>query len=117
MRGRLLFFIGIFLLSTALSPGCVKRQTTASVVDWEEKIATMIVKAEQLGARECSPRELARAKVLLEHAVHEREEGFYPPSWSGTKLAEVERMAHELLEKRIMAQKSGFPFRCYHRKG
>jgi hypothetical protein len=86
MRGRRFFFICIFLLSAALAPGCVKRQTTAGVVDWEEKIAIMIVKAEQLGARECSPRELARAKVMLEHAIHEREEGIYPPSWSGSKL-------------------------------
>jgi hypothetical protein len=99
MRGRRFFFICIFLLSAALAPGCVKRQTTAGVVDWEEKIAIMIVKAEQLGA------------------IHEREEGIYPPSWSGSKLVEVERMAHKLLEQRMMAQKSGSPFRCYHRKG
>jgi hypothetical protein len=52
MRGRRFFFICIFLLSAALAPGCVKRQTTAGVVDWEEKIAIMIVKAEQLGPRE-----------------------------------------------------------------
>lgn len=114
---NLLLSVLIFLLSAAIAPGCVKRQTTASVMDWEEKIATMIVKAEQLGARECSPRELARAKILLEHAIHEREEGVYPPSWSAPKLFEVERMAHELLEQRMMARKSGFPFRCYHQKG
>ncbi len=117
MRGRRFFFICIFLLSAALAPGCVKRQTTAGVVDWEEKIAIMIVKAEQLGARECSPRELARAKVMLEHAIHEREEGIYPPAWSGSKLVEAERIAHKILEQRMMAQKSGSPFRCYRRKG
>jgi len=112
MRGRLFFFLCIFFLSAALAPGCVKRQTTAGVVDWEENIATMIVKAEQLGARECSPRELAHAKVLLESAIHEREEKTYPPSWSGPKLVEAEQMVHELLGKRMMAQESGFPFGC-----
>ena len=112
MRGRLFFFLCIFLLSAALAPGCVKRQTTAGVVDWEKNIATMIVKAEQLGARECSPRELAHAKVLLEAAIHEREEKIYPPSWSGTKLSEAERMAREILGKRMMAQESGFRFGC-----
>ena len=112
MRGRLFFFLCIFLFSAALAPGCVKRQTTAGVVDREEKIATTIVKAEQLGARECSPRELARVKVLLEHAIHEREEKIYPPSWSGTKLSEAEQMVRELLGKRMMAQESGSPFGC-----
>jgi hypothetical protein len=61
MRGRLFFFLWIFLLSAALAPGCVKRQTTAGVVDWEEKIAIMIVKAEQLGAR--LPSRLERIKA------------------------------------------------------
>jgi len=112
MRGRLFFFLCIFLLSAALAPGCVKRQTTAGVVDWEKNIATMIVKAEQLGARECSPRELAHAKVLLEAAIHEREEKIYPSSWSETKLSEAEQMAREILGKRMMAQESGFRFGC-----
>jgi hypothetical protein len=112
MRGRVFYFLCLFLLSAALAPGCTKRQTTKGVMDWEERIAIMIVRAEQLGARECSPRELARAKVLLDHAIHEREEGIYPASWLGTKLVEAERMAQELLEKRVMANKAEFPFGC-----
>jgi len=112
MKVRLFFFLCIFLLSAALSPGCVKRQTTTGVMDREEKVATMIVKAEQLGARECSPREIARAKVLLEVAIHERVEKAYPLSWSGRKLDEAERIVQELLGKRVIAYESGFPFGC-----
>ena len=112
MRGRVFYFLCLFLLCASLAPGCAKRQTTKGIMDWEERIAIMIVRAEQLGARECSPRELAHAKVLLDHAIHEREEGIYPPSWSGTKLVEAERMVQELIDKRVLAHKADFPFGC-----
>ncbi|MDH3237788.1 MAG: hypothetical protein OEM47_04545 [Deltaproteobacteria bacterium] len=124
MRNRHFYFLCIVLLSAALAPGCVKRQTTAGVVDWERNIATMIVKAEQLGAQECSPRELARAKVLLELAIHEREERYYPLSWTTPSLVKAEQIAHEILanrernahkrpENRMMAFQSGPPAFCY----
>jgi len=125
LRKRHFFFLCIVLLSAALAPGCVKRQTTAGVMDLEANIATMIVKAEQLGARECSPRELARAKVLLELAIHERKEMYYPLSWTVPSLVKAEQIAQEILEDRernahklpeyrMMAFQSGTPAFCYH---
>lgn len=112
----LLLFL-IFALSATLPPGCAKRQIAGTALDRSEQIANMIEKAERLGARDCSPRELARVKVKLEHALHERDEGHYPLSWTERKFDEAERSARELLEKRVMAKNSGLPFRCFHREG
>lgn len=104
------------LLSTAamfLAAGCATMP--AKAVAPKERtgmIASRIIEAEQLGAKLCAPKTLAKVKVALEHVTHELEEGYYPPSWLAPDIAAVEKAAEELLAERKYAATLGTRFRC-----
>lgn len=78
-------------------------------------IEAKIAEAEELGARSCSPRELAKLKVALEHVVHEWEEGYYPAAWLEPDFVETEKRAEEMLRQRQFAAALGTRFRCVSR--
>ncbi len=75
-------------------------------------IASKISEAERLGAKECSPRQLAKAKVALAHVMHEVNEGYYADAWLEPKFAEADTVADEILAERRLAASLGGPFRC-----
>jgi len=104
------------LLSTAamfLAAGCATMP--AKAVAPKERtgmIASRITEAEQLGAKSCAPKTLAKVKVALEHVTHELEEGYYPHAWLEPDIAAVEKAAEELLAERKYAATLGTHFRC-----
>jgi hypothetical protein len=104
------------LLSTAaifLAAGCASMPAKATVPrERTGMIASKIAEAEQLGAKGCAPRALAKVKVSLDHVIHEVEEGYYHHSWLEPDLAEVEKAAEELLAERKFAATLGTRFRC-----
>lgn len=104
------------ILSTAaifLAAGCASMPAKA-VVPKERTgmVALKIIEAEQLGAKECAPRTLAKAKVALDHVLHEVEEGYYHPAWLEPDIAAAEKAAEELLAERKFAATLGTRFRC-----
>lgn len=103
------------LLASHFAAGCAARQTAADMTLRADRIAMQIERAEQMGARECAPRELARAKVLLDHALHEMVESHYPAAWTKKAFDEAEMVASNMLQGRILAQRSGF--QCYRPGG
>lgn len=77
MRNARVLAIGFVVLALAVASGCAKRQLTKSDTSRLDAIAAKIAEAERIGAPDCVPqRELARAKVALEHARHEMVEHF-----------------------------------------
>ena len=97
----------------ALSAGCatVQGKSTGSL-ERSQWIAAKLTEAEQLGAKECSPRSLAKARVALEHVKHEVDEGYYTDAWLAPDFAEADKLADELLAERRLAATLGRPFRC-----
>ena len=97
MRNRhLLLFLAVFL-AAALSAACAKRhQLTRSETDQLDAIAAKIAKAEQMGAKDCAPKELAYAKAEYDHARHEASE-----NWENAQpyIRKADKAADELLEK------------------
>jgi peptidoglycan-associated lipoprotein len=85
-----------FLLAAVLAAGCAKRQLTKSETEQLDSIAAKIAKAEQMGALECAPRELAYAQAEYAHARHEAHE-----SWENAQpyIRKADKAADELLEK------------------
>jgi outer membrane protein OmpA-like peptidoglycan-associated protein len=73
MRNRHLYLFTTFLLAVFLATGCA-RQLTKGDTDQLDGVEAKIAKAEQMGAKECAPRELANAKVELDYARHEASE-------------------------------------------
>jgi hypothetical protein len=104
------------ILSTAalfLAAGCASMPAkTAAPAARTGMVASKILEAEQLGAKGCSPRTLAKAKVTLDHVIHEIEEGYYHPAWLEPDLAAAEKAAEELLAERRFAATLGTRFRC-----
>ena len=104
------------ILSTAvmfLAVGCASMP--AKAVAPKERagmIASKITEAEQLGAKGCAPKTLAKAKVALDHVLHELEEGYYHPAWLEPDIAAAEKAAEELLAERKFAATLGTRFRC-----
>lgn len=76
-----------------------------------ERIAGKITTAEQVGAAECSPQKVARAKELLGTARRATAEYHYDPVVIEPFYALADRAAEELLEERRMAAATGF--RCF----
>lgn len=75
MRNARVLIVGFVVLGLAIAAGCASRQLTASENTRLDAIAAKIAEAERIGAPDCvPPRELARAKVELDHARHEMEE-------------------------------------------
>ncbi len=97
----------------ALTAGCatVQGKSTGSV-DRGAWIAAKLAEAEQLGAKECSPRSLAKARVALARVMHEVEEGYYTDAWLAPDFANADLLADELLADRRLAASLGRPFRC-----
>lgn len=109
--GRIL--AGIVLLAGIVSAaGCAGHSPAAGLDLRAERVAIQIERAEQMGARECAPTELARAKVLLDHIRHELAEGNYPGAWTARDLYAAEQVANAMVQGRILAQRSGFE--CFH---
>jgi peptidoglycan-associated lipoprotein len=97
MRKWNLLFVSLLIIAIAFVSGCAKRQLTKSESDRISTIEAKIAKARELGARECAPRELAKAIATLDHAKHElvvegEDEGV-------EVLADAERIADDLLAK------------------
>jgi peptidoglycan-associated lipoprotein len=89
--------IGVAVLLLAAASGCAKRQLTKSDTSRLDTIAAKIAEAERIGAPDCVPqRELARAKVALEHAQHEMLEHY---ATSDTDVKDADAAADELLAK------------------
>lgn len=115
MRRRILLPAAALLIGLGFAFGCAGLPPASGLDVRADQIALQIERAEQMGARECAPKELARAKVMLEHARHEMVEGHYPAAWTMRDLEAAERAASEMLQKRVIAQRYGF--RCFHRGG
>lgn len=104
----------IMLTTTLLlAAGCaaLQPQKTGSV-ERGAWIASKISEAERLGAKDCSPRQLAKAKVALEHVMHEVNEGYYTAAWLEPEFANADKIADDLLAERRLAASLGRPFRC-----
>jgi hypothetical protein len=95
------------VLSTAvlfLGAGCASMPAKAVVPTARTgMMASRITEAEYLGAKNCSPQALAKAKIALEHVVHEAKEGYYHPAWLEQDLAQAEKAVEELLAERKTA--------------
>ena len=94
------------VLSAALflGAGCASLQGTAVVPSARTgMMASKITEAEYLGARKCSPKALAKAKIALDHVSHEVQEGYYHPAWLEHDLADAEKAVEELLAERKAA--------------
>lgn len=97
MRNGRVLVIGFVVLALAAASGCAKRQLTGSETSRLDAIAAKIAEAERIGAPDCvPPRELARAKVALEHAQHELLEHF---ETAGPDVKEAEDAADVLLAR------------------
>ncbi len=97
-----------------LAAGCAALQPTSTTGSAERGawIASKISEAERLGAKGCSPRQLAKAKVALEHVMHEVKEGYYSDAWLEPEFTNADRIADDLLAERRLAASLGRPFRC-----
>ena len=89
-------FLSLLLAVAVAGSGCAKRQLTRGEADRLESLSAKIAQAEAAGAKECAPRELARAKVAVEHARHEASESFEK---FNAAIAEAEKAVEALLEK------------------
>ncbi|HEY5996329.1 MAG TPA: peptidoglycan-associated lipoprotein Pal [Candidatus Deferrimicrobiaceae bacterium] len=98
MKSRTIFHLlfALLLAASLASSGCARRQLTRGEADRLETLETKIAQAEAAGAKECAPRELARAKVAVEHARHESAESF---ELFNEALVEAEKAVEALLEK------------------
>lgn len=112
MKNRNRPFLSLLVLLAVAVSGCAAGQVTKSFNDRSDEIAAKIAEAERLGARRCAPRDLARAKVELEHARHEALEPHYPREWVHRDFDKAESAANELLEHRRLATSLGVNFRC-----
>jgi len=109
MRKAILFPMAAIFLAA----GCASMPAKASAPRERAGIvASKITEAEALGAKGCAPRTLAKAKVALDHVLHEVNEGYYHPAWLEPDIAEAERAAEELLAERKYAATLGTRFRC-----
>jgi len=99
-----------------LAAGCSTMKAKAvDPMDRARGIEMKIAEAEMLGARSCSPRELAKIKVALEHVVHEIHEGYYSAGWLEPDIAAADKSAEDLLRERRVAASMGTRFRCVSR--
>jgi peptidoglycan-associated lipoprotein len=97
MRNVRLLILGFAVLALAVASGCAKHQLTKSETSRLDAIGARISEAERIGAPDCvPPKELARAKVALEHAQHEMLEHY---ATSEVDVNEAESAANDLLAK------------------
>lgn len=95
MRNRHVLVILALLLAAVLAPGCSTKMTKADT-DKMDSIGAKIVKAEQMGAKECAPKELAYAKVERDNAYHEASEFW---EHTGPFWAAADKAADDVLAK------------------
>jgi hypothetical protein len=76
-----------------------------------ERVSSKIATAEQVGAKDCVPAKVARAKELLETARRATAEYHYDDIVIEPFFSRAENAAEELMEERRMAAASGFS--CY----
>ena len=92
----------MLVVAVALAVGCAaKRQITQGESDQLDAIAAKIARAENMDARECAPKELATAKVELDHARHEATESFYSQAKIQEYIKEADVAADTLLAKTL----------------
>jgi len=96
MRNRHLFLFVTVLFAAFLAVGCGARQLTKGEIDQFDGISAKIAKAERMGAMECSPKELANAKVELDYARHEASE---PWETAQPFIKTADKAADDLLAK------------------
>ncbi|HEY3489653.1 MAG TPA: peptidoglycan-associated lipoprotein Pal [Candidatus Deferrimicrobiaceae bacterium] len=96
VHNRIHLLFAVLLIAGLAISGCAKRQLTRGESDRLETLANRIAQAESAGAKECAPKELAVAKVALEHAQHESGERFEVFNES---LLETEKAVEALMEK------------------
>jgi len=108
MRNARLLIVGFVVLALGLASGCAKKQLTRSESDRLDAIAAKIAEAERIGAPDCIPyKDIAYAKVALEHARHEMlEYSGKDPSYYENDVREAERLADEALAKAKACQKA-----------
>ncbi|PWB61197.1 MAG: hypothetical protein C3F14_12100, partial [Deltaproteobacteria bacterium] len=106
MKNRYLFGSMTLLLAVLLAAGCAKRQMTKSQTDILDAVGAKIAKAEQMGARECAPRELAYARAEYDHARHEANE-----NWENAQpyIRKANKAADDLLEKTRLCMEAKRP--------
>lgn len=107
MKGRANHFFAFLALSAAIASGCAAGRVAGSYDDRTWAIAAKLAEADRLGARDCSPRQLAHARVRLDRVRHEMAEPHYPPMWLHWEVERVDALAGELLENRRLAAKFG----------
>jgi OOP family OmpA-OmpF porin len=97
MRNRHLILLLSILLAAFLVAGCGStRSLTKGETDQFDAISGKIAQAEQMGAKECAPKELAIAKAELDGARHEATE-----SWEDAPpyIGKADKAADTLLAK------------------
>ncbi len=99
------------LLTVAAGCATTGTKSTASL-ERGAWIAVKLGEAERLGAKECSPRSLAQARVALDRAMHEAGEGYYSDAWLEPDFAAADKLADDLLAQRRLAASLGRPFLC-----
>jgi peptidoglycan-associated lipoprotein len=111
MRNSRLLVIGFVVLALGLASGCAKKQLTRSESDRLDTIAAKIAEAERIGAPDCIPyKEIAYAKVALDHARHEMLEfAGKDPSYYENDVREAEKLADEALAKAKACQEAKKP--------
>ncbi len=117
MTRRRLHLFGAAIFLAVLLAGCAARQMSGNFDDRADEIAAKLAEAERLGARDCSPRELAHARVELERVRHEALETHYPREWVRMDFDKVESAADMLLDGWRHAASLGFRFRCARNGG
>ncbi len=111
MNSRRLIVISTAALLVAGGCATIQPKSTGSA-ERGAWIASKIAEAERLGAAECSPRQLAKAKVALEHVMHEVGEGYYSDAWLEPNFVAADTVADELLAERRLAASLGGRFKC-----
>jgi peptidoglycan-associated lipoprotein len=111
MRNAKLLIVGFVVLALGLASGCAKRQMTRSESDRLDAIAAKIAEAERIGAPDCIPyKEIAYAKVALEHARHELlEYAGKDPDYYEKEIKEAEKWADEAVAKAKACQDAKKP--------
>jgi hypothetical protein len=98
-RNVLMLLWGI-LTAVCLS-GCAAEQVRENLANRYASIAAKIDAADTRGARDYAPRELAHARVELDHTLHEVREDFYSAGELQMKFDKVESVANDLLAKQL----------------
>jgi hypothetical protein len=100
MRKSIVLFIAVMFLGA----GCASMQGSSVVPSARTgMMASKITEAEYLGAQKCSPLALAKAKIALDHVLHEVQEGYYHPAWLEHDLEAAEKAVETLLAERKIA--------------